>query len=140
MPSTGPINGTDLRVYVGGNAVAYATTFTLSMSKTVNELIHKDNPGTGWREIDVANTTKTASITVEALYAEDGANNAPVDLFGLFNADTLVTVSAKTSVTGDTSYDGSGYVTALDFTGAVNETATFSATIEITGQLASGAV
>lgn len=140
MASTGPINGTDLRMYVGGNAVAYATSFQMSMSKNVNELIHKDNPGGGWREIDVNKTTKQATITIEALYAEDGANNAPVDLFGLFDGSTAVTISAKTGESGDTSYDGSGYVTALDVTGSVNEIATFSATIEVTGAIASGTV
>lgn len=140
MPTTGAINGTDLRLYVDSNAVAYATSFSMSMSRGVNELIHKDNPGSGWREIDVDNTTKTATITVEALYSEDGTNNAPSDLFTVFNSGTLVTVSAKTGTSGDTSYDGSGYVTALDFTGTVNETATFSATIEVTGAIATGTV
>jgi len=86
------------------------------------------------------NTTKSGTITVEALYAEDGANNKPVDLFGYFDNATLVTVSAKTSDTGDTSFDGSAYITSLDFNGPVNETATFSATLEVTGQIASGTV
>lgn len=136
----GPINGTDFRLYVDGNAVAYATSFTLSLSRNINELIHKDNPGDGWREINTDNTTKSGTITVEALYAEDGANNKPVDLFGYFDNATLVTVSAKTSDTGDTSFDGSAYITSLDFNGPVNETATFSATLEVTGQIASGSV
>ena len=140
MPSTGPINGTDFRLYLDGNAVAYATSFTLSLSRNVNELIHKDNPGDGWREINTDNTTKSGTVTIEALYAEDGSNNKPIDLFGHFDQATLLTFSAKTDTSGDSSYDGSGYITSLDFNGPVNETATFSATLEVTGQIASGTV
>ena len=135
MATIGVINGTNLRVYASGNAIAYATSCTLSMSKDFNETFHKDNAVTasGWRTIQTEGQQKTATINVEGLYNDDGANNTPAELFDIFDDNTLIEWKLSTEVTGDEYYSGSGYITSLEFTGQVEENATFSATIDVSG-------
>jgi len=131
--TAGVINGTDLRLYVGGNAVAYAVTCNLSMSRELRETIHKDNPGSGWREVDPAQAS--ATLTTDGLFNEDGTNNAPADLFTIFAAKTQVSWYFSNENAGDTRYYGNGYITALDYSATVEENATYSVTIEVDGQV-----
>ncbi len=131
MPSTGVINGTNLRVYVGTDAIAYATNCTLSLSAELRETIHKDNPGAGWRGIEVGR--KSGTVTVEALYAEDGSTETPFDLFTAFDDKTELTMMLSTEVSGDTRWSFSAYCTALEVNGPVEENSSYSATFEING-------
>lgn len=135
--TSGVINGTNLRVYASGSAIAYATSCTLSMSKDFNETLHKDNAVTasGWRTIQTEGQQKTATINVEGLYNFDGANNTPATLFDLFDDNTLIEWMLSTEVTNDVKYSGSGYITSLEFTGPVEENASFTATIDVSGQI-----
>lgn len=131
--TAGVINGTNLRLYVGGNVVAYAVTCQLSMSRNLLETIHKDNPGSGWREVTMGQAS--ATLTTDGLFNEDGTNNAPADLFALFAAKTQVAWYFSNENAGDTRYYGNGYVTALDYSATVEENSTFSVTIEVDGQV-----
>ncbi len=131
MASTGVINGTDLRVYVGGLAIGYATSCTLDFSVETKETIHKDSPGTGWTEVTTG--SKSGTCTFEGFYNEDSSANKPSGLFALMDAETLVGCAFKTGTSGDTRYDFSGYITAVSFTGPVEENSTFSGTITLSG-------
>lgn len=133
MPSVDVINGTNLRVYIGGNAVAYSTNCTLTGSRELRELIHKDNPGSGFRNIKVGRGQYTC--TVEGLYAEDGANNKPIDLIGFFRAKTSLTCRLSTEVTGDNRYEFTGFVTQFEVGAPVEDNSTFNVTIEVDGDL-----
>lgn len=131
MPTTGVINGTDLRAYVGSDVVAYATSCTLSLSREIRETIHKDNPGSGWREVEVAG--KSGTLTVEALFAEDGTTETPFDLFDALDNGTSLSMMVSTEVTGDTRLSFSAYCTSWELTSAVEENATYNCNFEITG-------
>lgn len=131
MATAGVVNGTALRAYSGGNVVAYATSCTLDLTRETRETIHKDNPGGGWAEAEVAG--KSGTLTVEALFNEDGANNSPDVLFAALDNGTLLTMLVSTEVAGDTRYTFQAYCTGWSLNAAVEENATFSATFNITG-------
>lgn len=131
--TAGVVNGTNLRLYVGGNVVAYAVTCSLSMSRNLLETIHKDNPGSGWREVAMGQAS--ATLTTDGLFNEDGANNAPADLFALFAAKTQTAWYFSDETVGDTRYYGNGYISALDYSATVEENSTYSVTIEVDGQI-----
>lgn len=131
MATTGVINGTLLRAYNGANAIAKATNCTLSISRETRETVHKDNPGSGWREVEVGR--KTGTLTVEALYGEDGTNNNPDDLFTALDDGTSLTMKVSTEVTGDSLYSFSAYCTSYEINAPVEENSSYSCTFEIDG-------
>jgi len=131
MPSTGVINGTNFRLYSEGVAIAYATNCTLSLSRELRETLHKDNPGAGWRELEVGRGQGT--VTVEALHNEDGATNKPIDLFDALTNKTRLSCQLSTTVVGDSRYEFNAFVTQLELNAPVEENASYSATFEIDG-------
>jgi len=133
--TAGAINGTNLRLYIGGNPVAYAVTCSLSMTRNFLETIHKDNPGSGWAESTPGSAS--ATLTTDGLFNEDGANNAPADLFAAFSAKTQVAWMFSNENAGDTRYYGNGYISNLEYSATVEENSTYSVTINVTGQVQS---
>lgn len=133
MPSTGIINGTDLRVYVGGNAVAYATEGSISLSREFTEQLHKDNAGSGWTERSAH--TKSGTITCSALYADDAASSNLNELFTSWDGGTTVTVKFSTEVTGDDFWSGSFLVESLELNAPDKDDASYSVTFISTGAI-----
>jgi len=139
MPQTvGVINGTNLRLYVDGNPVAYAVTCSLSMTRNFTDTIHKDNPGSGWAESTPGSASFT--LTTDGLFNEDGTNNAPADLFALFTNKTQVAFYFSNENAGDTRYYGNGYISSLEFSATVEENSTYSVTINGDGQIQSATI
>ena len=132
MPgTTGIINGTLMRLYKDGTAIGAATTCNMTTARALRETIHKDNPGTGWREVEVGQ--KTATLSTEALYSLDTANVTPGTLFDALDNGTLMLFKFTTDVSGDDYYQGSAYCTQFDINAVVEENTTYSCTFEITG-------
>jgi predicted secreted protein len=131
MATSGVINGTDLRIYVGGTPIGYATSCTLDLSAETRDTIHKDATGNGWAESAVGQLS--GSVSFEGFVNEDSSNVKPDALFTYFKDKTLVGCAFKTATSGDTRYDFSGYVTSLSQTGPVEENSTFSGSITISG-------
>lgn len=127
----GVINGTNLRFYASGVAIAYATNCTFSLSRELRETLHKDNPGAGWREIEVGRGQGT--VTVEALYNEDGTTNKPITLFDALSAKTSLTCILDTTASGDSRYEFTAFCTQFEINAPVEENASYSATFEIDG-------
>lgn len=136
--TAGVINGTNLRLYIGGNVVAYAVTCALSMSRALRETVHKDNPGAGWREIEMGQAS--ATLTTDGLFNEDGTNNAPADLFDSFLNKTQVAWLFSNENAGDTRYSGNGYISSLEFSATVEENSTYAVTVEVDGAVASATI
>lgn len=140
MATSGVINGTDFRIWISGEAVGYSTACTLSMSAELLETIHKDNPGAGWRTFKIGQ--KSATITVDAFYNTD-ANTAysdrkdPDDLGTLFINETAFEWQFR-AASGDDMYSGSGYVTEMSISSNVEESATYSITVEVDGAITLG--
>lgn len=130
--TVGPVSGTNLRLYVDGAAVAYATTCTATFGAEVITTVHKDSPGGGWPSGVVGN--RSGSVTSEGLFNEDGAANTPWSLLDKLKAGTAVTWSFTTDAVGDKQVAGSGILTSLSANAAVNEIATFSVEITVIGE------
>lgn len=136
MATSGIINGTLLRIYKDGTAIAYATSCTLSITRDIREALTKDSPGNGWREVYVGR--KSGTLSTEGLYsgAGDGtANEQPADLFDDLDAGTPLVLKFSTEVSGDDYYQASGYCTSLEFTGPVEDNSTYSASFELHGAI-----
>lgn len=131
--STGIINGSNLRVYVGANAVAYATEGSLSLSREFTEQLHKDNAGSGWSERSPH--TKNATITVSALYADDAASSNLNELFTAWDAGTSLTIKFSTEDSGDDFWSGNFYCESLELNAPDKDDASYSATFVSDGAI-----
>lgn len=131
MATSGIVSGTDLRLYVGGLSIGYATTCTASFSMEVINTIHKDSPGSGWQ----TNTggQKSGTVSFEGFVNEDSSGKKPIDLFTLLDDKTEVGCAFKTGTSGDTRLDFSALVTSVEITAPVEENSTFSGTLTVTG-------
>lgn len=140
MATSGVINGTDFRIWVSGEGIGYSTSCSLSMSAELQETIHKDNPGAGWRTFTVGQ--KSATISVDAFYNTD-ANSAfadrkdPDDIATLFINETQFEWQFR-AASGDDMYSGSGYVTDMSIDSPVEDNSTYSFTIEVNGAVTVG--
>lgn len=130
--TAGVINGTDLRIFIGGNAIAYATNCTFDSSVEIRQTIHKDNPGSGWAEGEPG--AKSATLSTDVLMNEDGANNDPYDLFAILSAGTQVAWYFSTETAGNRRLYGNGYITSFSIASPVEENASYSVTITVDGQ------
>ena len=124
MATTGIVEGKNLRVYVNGSAIGYATSFTLNLTTSMIETIHKDSGDNIERAPDQNDWSGTGEYFIS--FAADGARTLVDNLFTAWNGQTAVTAVFQTEVTGDLTFTGSAYINELSLTGAVGERATGS--------------
>jgi len=135
MATTGIMNGTLLGVYVGSTLIAHATEGSISLSMDTRDASTKSSSGSR----DLLEATKSGTISVSALYAEDAAYGVD-DLMSAWSARTALTVKFSTEVTGDHYWSASAYVTSLEVSAGMEDNVTYSATFELTGAITYGAV
>ena len=131
MPSVGVIKGEKFRLYLGGSVVAYSTECTIDLSAAEVEIVHKDNAGASWRNVQLGQ--KSGTVTVSALFSEDGAANTHDVLFNALANGTSLTAKCSTEITGDYRYNFTLVCTNFSVNATVNENASFSATFAIDG-------
>ena len=135
------LNGTDIKVYSTGttNLVAFAQNCTLNVNHSPREITNKESGG--FKEI--LEGLRDFSIDIDGAYAWTNAAGAALtngidDVLETNVLDARQAVSfifGDTASTSDISYSGSGYITSVSMTGATEDTATFSLSIEGTGVL-----
>lgn len=135
MPTTGIVNGTNLRFYIGAVAVGHATSCSLTISRTMRSILTKDSAGS-YEQVAPGQLKATGSGS--GLFSYDTANYGVDDLFTAINAGTSLTVRFTTDVTGDKYWEGSAYLTNLNFEGPVEENSTYSFDIEFNGAITQG--
>jgi len=133
----GVVNGTNLRIYDGSTPLGYATSCSLSMSAETRETVSKDSTSS-WAENEVGQLSATLSF--EGFYSSDATINAVTvktvdDIYSKFEAKTAISWSFKSATTGEFIYSGSGYITSLEFNAPVEENATYSGTITVSGAI-----
>jgi TP901-1 family phage major tail protein len=128
MATAGIMNGTLLGVYVGSTLVAHATEGSISLSMDTREVTTKDSAG--MREL--LEGTKSGSISVSALYAEDAAYGVE-DLMTAWANRTALTVKFSTEVSGDHYWSANAYLTSLEVSASTEDNASYSASFELTG-------
>jgi TP901-1 family phage major tail protein len=128
-------NGTELGVYIGGTLIAAATDCSLSLNMETIDITTKDSAG--FREL--LGGVKSGSMSVSGLVDYNDASNKDVsDLFTALNDRTSLTLKfgKATAVVGeDYNYSASGFITSLEQSGGTEDTATYSATFELSGAI-----
>ena len=135
------LNGTELKIYSSGttNLVAFAQNCTLTVNNTTREITNKESAG--YKE--VLESLRDWSIDVDGAYAWTNASGTALtdgvdDLIQtniLANRLQFDVIFGDTQSTSDISYAGKVYITSASMTGATEDTATYSLTLEGTGAL-----
>ena len=136
MATSGIVNGTDLRIYMGGVAIGHATTCSLDMTRETRETLTKDAPGGGWATAEVGR--KSATLSTDGMFSYDTTNKKFSDLFTAFDNGTLLLLRFTTDENGDTYWQGSGYITSLNLSAPVEDNTTYSATFTVNGAIVTG--
>ena len=136
------IDGTDLRIYINGNPIGHATSCTLDLSKEIRETVSKDNIG-GWAEKEGGQ--KSATLQFEGFYTLDAnlggvAVSGADDLFDAFDGDAVIAWKFSDEVSGNIEYSGNAIMSSLSFGAPVNENATHSGSLEVTGAVAKATI
>jgi TP901-1 family phage major tail protein len=125
-------NGTELGVYIDSTLIAAATDCSLSLNTETIDITTKDSAG--YREL--LGGLKSGSISVSGLIDYvDASNKDFADLWTAWEARTILTLkfSKANESTGELSFTCGGIITTLEQSGGTEDTATYSATFELTG-------
>lgn len=127
-------NGTELGVYIGGTLIAAATDCSLSLNMEMIDITTKDSAA--FRELLPG--LRSGSISCSGLIDFlDASNKDMTDLWSAYeNKETLTLKFAKANETaGELSFSASGFISSLEQSGGTEDTATYSATFELTGAI-----
>lgn len=129
-------NGTNLGVYIttGSPAadvlIAAATDCSLSLNMETIDITTKDSAG--YREL--LGGLRSGSVSVSGLIDyQDASNQDVTDLYAAWENRTSLSLVFSSNTPGDEKYSFSGFLTSLEQSGGTEDTATYSATFEITG-------
>jgi predicted secreted protein len=128
--TAGIINGTLAKIEVGGTVVAFVTSTGISQAMSTRDASSKSSAG--YKE--ALEGQRSWSMTGEGLFAEDAAYGYE-DLWDAWDARTKLVLTYSDAVADDIEYSGSVYITSLDRTDGMEESATFSVSFEGTGAL-----
>jgi TP901-1 family phage major tail protein len=125
-------NGTNLGVYISGTLVAAATDCSLSLNMETIDITTKDSAG--YREL--LGGLRSGSISCSGLIDyQDASNKDVTDLYDAWEGRTELTLKFSSEISGDESYTANGFLTSLEQSGGTEDTATYSATFELTGEV-----
>ena len=124
--------------YTASSAVGGATSGTLNISMDAIDCTNKDSLG---RKEFIAGATSW-TLDCEAYISGDGGTNASADVQDAMYTKDKVFVKFQ-DASGQASskkYEGRGYITSMSQTGTIGEFATYSISIQGTGELSQDAV
>jgi len=139
MPTTGIVNGHNLRILIGINdengisdpaPVAKSTSCSISITRDVRETSHKDlgsGDGAGWKGSEYGEGSWT--ITGDALYSYNQGLDENIGVGLLWTAmkdKNKLVVQYSTDVVGDQMFQGTVVITSLDVNAPNNEDVTYS--------------
>jgi TP901-1 family phage major tail protein len=133
--TVGILNGTLAKIEVGGTVIAHLTSNGISVSHSTRDASSK---GSGGAKESLEGQTSW-SISGEGLFAED-ASYGYEDLWDAWLARTKLTITYSDAVADDIEYSGDAYITSLDRTDGMEESVTFSVSLEGTGVLAKATI
>ena len=134
------VNGTDLRIWIDGTAIGYATSCTFDGSTAMTEVIHKDSVG---NFADKSPSTQSWTMSTEGFTSYDvtinGNTRKGIDyLRSAWLNRTRLYVQWTSSETGKGTLNGYAYITSHSESGAANEEATYSTSFEGDGAISIG--
>lgn len=127
------LNATDLVLKVhttdgSEEIIAHATNCSLEVSMDERDITTKGSGG--WKEI--GGGLRSWSVSTDALYSATSESGADFStLFGYLDNRSKVYIefTLQSTASGDNYYEGQGYITSLNVSGGVEETATYSINI-----------
>lgn len=124
------LNGNDVLVYIGTNAIGCLTNATFSSTRDEVEVTCKDNDGAR----QVIGGSLSATITFEGFYNPASAYTVE-DLLEIHINNTEIEwhMGDQDSVINQLALHGRGTITQLEYSAPVNAGTTFSGTIAVTG-------
>lgn len=131
MPSTGIINATNVKLYVGDVLVAHCTNAQMSISVEMMGATTKDSAG--WEESIPGR--KSWSMSGDFFYTNLISSVEFNDFYAAIANKTKLTVSFTTRTVGDDQYGGSCYVESAELSAGVEDNASYSITLKGTGAL-----
>ena len=127
-------NGTDLGVYIGTTLIAAATDVSLTLNAETIDITTKDSAA--FRELLPG--VRSGSISVSGLIDYvDASNKDFIDLYAAWETRAVLSLkfSKATLGTGEASFAASAFITSLEQSGGTEDTASYSATFELTGAI-----
>jgi TP901-1 family phage major tail protein len=125
-------NGTDLGVYIGSTLIAAATDVSLTLNAETIDITTKDSAA--FRELLPG--VRSGSISVSGLIDYvDTSNKDFIDLYAAWETRAVLSLkfSKANLQTGDASFAANAFITSLEQSGGTEDTASYSATFELTG-------
>jgi predicted secreted protein len=86
-----------------------------------------------WRSILAG--MRSGTMSVSGLIDYQGSYYDTADLFSAFTGQTPLTLKFSNQVDGDRSYTATGYISSLEQSAGTEDTASYSATFELSGQI-----
>ena len=134
---TTALNGTDIKVMDASSniLVAYAQSGTLNVNMSTRDISNKESAGwaeamEGARNWDVSVDGAYAWTNVSAAALTNGADDM-LNTYIITRTQVTVQFGTDSTSTGDTYYEGKGWLTAFSVSAPTEDTATYS--ISITG-------
>jgi len=125
------VDGGELRVYIGGTPIAFATSSTINLTSQVDELAPTSVSDASFTVVKPRR--RSISISTNALYGAS-TNYDFKDLYDAWKAGTSVTIAFKTTTTGEWEVSGTAYVTGISASASVSQDASVRATFTISGE------
>ncbi len=127
-------NGTDLGVYIDQVLIAAATDVSLTLNAETIDITTKDSAA--FRELLPG--VRSGSISVSGLIDYvDAANKDTLNLYDAWENRSVLALkfSKATLATGEASFSANAFITSLEQSGGTEDTASYSATFELTGTI-----
>lgn len=124
-------NGTDLLIFVDGNAVAHSTSCTLTINQ--NQVDSTDKDSSRWDEF--INGQRSWTVDCDGLVDYSTSVNSNELFDGGITTNSTVTLIFSTAVSGARYYSGTANVSSLTETGELDSPASFSVSFQGTGAL-----
>jgi len=123
-------SATTLKLLTAAAAIEDLVDVSLSSSKTTIDITSKDSSYV--RDLLVG--TESYTITANA-FVDYAASNGFTEILTSFQGQAAIAWEISTDVTGDLSLSGSGFVTSVDYNGALDDAMRYTFTIEVTGDV-----
>lgn len=133
----GRVSGSNLRVYLGGDPIGYATTCSFSGNTEMTSVIHKDSSG-NFEEVDPS--TQSWGMSTSAFISEDAAISsvdvvARTALFTAWRNRTQVVLTWQDGTTGSQLLTGNAYIESIEENAEVNQTGTLTVNFKGDGDI-----
>ena len=125
------LNGTNVTVTLGGNVVTHTTDCSISLNREYIDVSTKDSSGAR----ALLARQKSVSISINGLAELNAANGHAALSAAQLAGTALAVVFDLDDGANDETYTCNCVVTSCELSGGVEDAATFSATLESTGDI-----